>query len=258
LGRAQYDWLTTTLEKSTSKFKFVFIHHGGGESRGGAKIADKYEWGGYSNGGTWEFDVMRPGWPKPLHQLMQDNGVDIVFQGHDHVFSYELVDGIVYQTVPMPSDATYAKWSQWASNYIGTTLEGCGHLRITVSPDCATVDYITAYLPEDEDSTHKNGEVAFTYVLDTCSKLDINDLEKTENISVYPNPARNTIEIQMDKALSPGAQILITDGYGREVQRLSVQGSKNLKLDVGRLTPGFYILSILDGDQTYISRVVIN
>ena len=46
LGTAQYDWFKQTLEASTSTFKFVFIHHLLGQARGGARIANLYEWGG--------------------------------------------------------------------------------------------------------------------------------------------------------------------------------------------------------------------
>jgi phosphodiesterase/alkaline phosphatase D-like protein len=49
LGKEQYDWLKSTLEQSTSTFKFVFMHQlvgGDKDGRGGTEYADKYEWGG--------------------------------------------------------------------------------------------------------------------------------------------------------------------------------------------------------------------
>ncbi|MCU0644285.1 MAG: metallophosphoesterase family protein, partial [bacterium] len=105
LGEQQYQWFKQTLESSYAKFKFVFIHHVLGQTRGGVIWADKFEWGGYNQNGIWEFDAERPGWGKPIHQLMVDNGVTIFFQGHDHLFAKEELDGIVYQECPMPSDA---------------------------------------------------------------------------------------------------------------------------------------------------------
>ncbi len=44
LGKGQYDWLRSTLEKSDAKFTFVFAHqHIGGDAkgRGGAEDANK-------------------------------------------------------------------------------------------------------------------------------------------------------------------------------------------------------------------------
>jgi len=48
LGKLQYDWLKTTLENSTAKYKFVFLHNlvggnGDGEGRGGVETANNYE-----------------------------------------------------------------------------------------------------------------------------------------------------------------------------------------------------------------------
>ena len=54
---------------------------------------------------AYEFDEHRPGWGVPIHQMLLDNGVNIVFHGHDHVYAKEIHrDGIAYQSVAQPSD----------------------------------------------------------------------------------------------------------------------------------------------------------
>ena len=60
IGDTQYEWLKTTLEESDAEYKFVFTHHVLGTGRGGIERATKYEWGGYTDDGAWEFDVERP------------------------------------------------------------------------------------------------------------------------------------------------------------------------------------------------------
>jgi phosphodiesterase/alkaline phosphatase D-like protein len=170
LGREQYDWLKNTLEGSQAKFKFVFIHNlvGGfdmgaaGNGRGGAEAAQLYEWGGLNTDGTTGFDKNRPGWGKPIHQLLVDNHVSIVFHGHDHFFAKQDLDGVVYQECPQPgamNDRTHAEEYGYVS---GVFIGSPGHLRVTVSVDAATVDYIRTYLP-DGVSGNKNGEVAYSY-----------------------------------------------------------------------------------------------
>ncbi|MBN2090575.1 metallophosphoesterase, partial [candidate division KSB1 bacterium] len=172
IGEEQYRWFKTTLENSNAKFKFVFIHHILGQTRGGVIWADKFEWGGHNQKGVWEFDKMRPGWAKPIHQLMVDNGVTILFQGHDHIFVKEELDGIVYQECPMPSDATYDVGAENEDDYpSGIIVKNSGHLRVTVSDAAVTVDYVRAYLPLDETAAHRNGEVAFSYTINTPSTL---------------------------------------------------------------------------------------
>ncbi len=106
LGEEQYRWLKKTLETSKAKFKFVFIHHlvGGGtpEGRGGAEAVPFFEWGGRDLDGTWAFDKRRPGWDRPIHQLLFDNRVAAVFHGHDHFYARQERDGVIYQLVPQP------------------------------------------------------------------------------------------------------------------------------------------------------------
>ena len=169
LGRTQYDWLQETLEKSTAKYKFVFIHHlvggFGKDSRGGAEAAPFFEWGGENPDGTPGFAEKRPGWPMPIHDLLVRNGVSIVFHGHDHLFVKQDLDGIVYQEVPQPG---YPRHDNTRSaeeyGYRGGLLLGSpGHLRIRVGSEAARVDYIRSVLPCDEKQTFTNGAVAASY-----------------------------------------------------------------------------------------------
>ena len=103
LGETQYRWFKQTLETSTARYKFVFAHHINGTGRGGIELANSYEWGDAAG-----LAAHRPGWEKTIHQLMVDNHVTIFFQGHDHLFAYQQLDGVVYQTLPSPADPNYA------------------------------------------------------------------------------------------------------------------------------------------------------
>jgi hypothetical protein len=165
LGQAQYDWFKQTLQNSSATFKFVFAHHVLGQSRGATRWAPYYEWGGLNADGTPGFVSERPGWDAPIHQLMADNHVTIFFQGHDHLFAKEELDGVVYQECPMPSDSTYNVSSENEDDYSGIILKNSGHLRVTVSPSQVIVDYVNAFLPEDEDNTHLNGQTAYSYTI---------------------------------------------------------------------------------------------
>jgi len=165
IGDAQYEWLKTTLEESNAEYKFVFTHHVLGTGRGGIERATKYEWGGYTNDGEWEFDTQRPNWELPIHQLMVENGVTIFFQAHDHIFVHQELDGIVYQSVPNPADDTYTGRNKNA--YLtGDSLDSSGYLNVTVSPDDVQVDYIRSYLPEHEGDGRRHGSVDYSYTVE--------------------------------------------------------------------------------------------
>jgi hypothetical protein len=171
LGDEQYQWLKKTLESGQARWKFVFIHQlvGGLDKngRGGIEVANYYEWGGENADGSWGFDQQRPGWAMPIHQLLVANGVTAVFHGHDHLFVKQELDGIIYQAVPQPSAArSYSTNSAAEYGYVnGDILGSSGHLRVTVTPDQVTVEYVRAYLPQDEKPGQQNGQVDFTYTI---------------------------------------------------------------------------------------------
>jgi hypothetical protein len=171
LGRDQYLWLERVLEQSHATFKFVFIHHltGGVDTsaRGGIEAAPWFEWGGRGAGGHWEFDVRRPGWERPIHQLLVDNGVAIVFHGHDHLYGMETLDGIVYQEVPQPAWTGKTPPNPADYGYLnGVFHPSSGNLLVTVSPARVRVDYVAAVLPKDETPDRKNGAIVHSYTIE--------------------------------------------------------------------------------------------
>jgi hypothetical protein len=168
LGDTQYQWFKKTLEGSTARYKFVFAHHVLGTGRGGAEEAGLYEWGGKNPKGTWEFGARRPGWDLPIQELMAKNHVTIFFQGHDHLFAKQELDGVIYQEVPLPADPTYSMFNADAYTS-GIKLPNTGYLRVTVSPQNTTVDYVKSYLPGTDTGGEKNGMVAYSYTVTGAS-----------------------------------------------------------------------------------------
>ena len=167
LGANQYFWLKTTLESSSAKYKFVFAHHLIGGSwdtagRGGLEFSPYFEWGGLNTNGTPGFAAHRPGWPMPIRDLLLTNHVQAFFHGHDHLYCKQdyYANGrtngapdLIYQEVPQPSHYPYDSYSYASGtnsgyNYqSGVFFGSSGHLRVTVSPAKATVDYVRSYAP---------------------------------------------------------------------------------------------------------------
>ncbi len=254
LGLPQYTWLKNTLEGSSAKYKFVFAHHVRGQGRGGITNAKLFEWGGYEqNGTTYSFPAKRPGWEKPIHKLFVDNGVNIFFQGHDHLFAHEVLDGVVYQEVPMPSDSTYELGMLAnAKAYVSDTIGGSGHLKVTVSPSCVKVDFIRAYLPADTLSgVHHNREVAFSYTIGNCSTTGINDSRASTDFRVYPNPAANTLNILFPK--NEEYKISLINTLGQVVLQ-----TQSREIDVKNIPNGIYILHLKSGMYEANKKVIIN
>jgi hypothetical protein len=161
LGETQYQWLKQTLESSQAKYKFVFAHHVNGTGRGGKVAADFFEWGGLGEKGAREFENRRPGWEDPIHTLFVKHQVNVFFQGHDHVFAREVKDGVIYQTVPEPADASETLYFE--DDFHGDVQSNSGRIRVDVTPDFAQISYVRSVLDDRDGSDYQHNEVSFTY-----------------------------------------------------------------------------------------------
>ena len=255
LGQTQYDWLHTTLQNSTAKFKFVFIHHPLGEDRGGIVPAQYFEWGGKERNGNNTFATHRPGWAMPIHDLFKTYGVNILFQGHDHVFAHEMMDSVTYQEVPMMADATYIKGMVNSSAYTADTFENSGYVRVTVSPSCVKVEYVKNYLPQDTGGTNHNKEVKFSYTIGTCDSTagpnGLTEIPTSDMVKVFPNPAKDRLTV-LFKDNPKSYYIKLSDAIGK----MMLQTNYN-SIDVGDLPDGIYLLNIETPQYTVVKKIVI-
>ncbi len=230
LGKRQYDWLKATLMSSRAKFKFVFAHQligGDPEGRGGVEFADRYEWGGNNLDGTAGFNIHRPGWYKPIKDLLVEYHVNIFFHGHDHFFAKQEKSCLIYQETPQPSHPNYQTASDAGLyGYVqGQILPNSGHLRVTVSPSSVTVAYIRAYTPANENATRHNKDVSASYFIGAVNCYDSVSTPVLWNADyanelVFPNPFMKATTIQFANAISQHVQLLIYNTSGVFVRQL--------------------------------------
>jgi len=250
LGKTQYDWLKKTLEDNDSKkFKFVFSHQivgGDKDGRGGVEVADLYEWGGKSLNGIDSFAFYRPGWYKPIKDLLKEHRVNIFFHGHDHFFGKQEKDCLVYQETPQPSHPNPSNTDNvpYADDYgyfEGQIQASSGHIKVTVAPTGVQVDYVRTYLPQDEDNTHHNKDISATYFIGAVNCYDSTDtipnppndsLTIVSNVTpilwncnydihelVYPNPFSDETKIEFSIQKPEKLHFLIHNDKGQLVRR---------------------------------------
>ncbi len=171
LGKKQYDWLYQTLSESKARFKFVLSHQitGGVDEygRGGIEAAAhkvagfaSYEWNGEDEKGDYVFEEKRPNWKHgPIHKIFKDTGVDIFFHGHDHIYAYQELDGIVYQACPQPAAANPLGHSEPGRYKNGIIRENSGYIKVTVNPSGALVQY-------SKINENGNAVIAHSYRID--------------------------------------------------------------------------------------------
>lgn len=260
LGIEQYNWFEKILAESKAKFKFVFCHNlvGGytSDGRGGAEYADFYEMGGKNIDGTYGFDSWRPGWQKPIHALMKEYGVTAFFHGHDHFFGKQEKDGIIYQVVPQPSNRNITNVQASEYGYVnGVFLPGRGFLNVTVTPDDVKIDYIRTYLPNEENGTRKNGELAYSYTVNAVSTRIGTTTPGSAFIGQnYPNPFAKATSINYRIDCTNRVELKVFDIFGNEVVSLVNQvqqpGYYEKTFDAGEqgLSPGIYVARFVTGD----------
>ena len=190
----------------------------------------------------------------PIHQLFTTYGVNIFFQGHDHLFAHEVLNNITYQEVPMPADSTYKiGMLANATAYTADTIGGTGHIRVTVSPQCVKVDFVRAYLPADTLSgLHHNREIAFSYTLGSCVTTGINETSAADEITVFPNPANDKLTVNMPDDIQH-FQIDITNTIGQTVLET---GAKTI--DIRSIPNGIYFVHIKTDKYETNKKVIIN
>ena len=232
LGKTQYDWLKSTLEKNNSKFKFVFAHQiigGDPDGRGGVEVADLYEWGGNNLNNTRGFETNRPGWYKPIKDLLAEHRVNIFFHGHDHFFGKQEKNCLYYQEIPQPSHPNFTSTGQ-ATKYgykEGQILPGSGHLKVTVDGNGAKIDYVRAYLPKNETGSRKNKDISATYYIGTLNCYDslntgspvLWNKNYVDELS-YPNPISNEIKIEFSILETQKINLAIFNQQGQIVKNL--------------------------------------
>jgi hypothetical protein len=90
--------------------------------------------------------------------------------------------------------------------------------------------------------------------------LPENDMESMPAaLKVFPNPANELLYIQMLLEAKTNVQINIYSINGASIKSFAAtadEGMVNATLNIGSLSPGMYILSVMDGNNNYIQRFV--
>lgn len=278
LGKTQYDWLKRILEQSKASYKFVMAHQlVGGDplGRGGIEFASLYEWGGNNLDGTRGFATMRPGWYKPIKDLLKEHKATIFFHGHDHFFAKQEMDCLIYQECPQPSHPNFSGVNSAKDyGYInGEILPNSGHMRIKVDPEKIQVEYVRAYLPKNETANRKNRDVAATYVipLNKCydsltTGIPILWNDSYINQFPFPNPMMESMIFPIT-IVQPGEySILIYDLRGNVQKRIAEhitmqEGIYHVQWDGmndmgNRLPTGSYSYVLMNGDEQLQQSII--
>ncbi len=81
----------------------------------------------------------------------------------------------------------------------------------------------------------------------------ISNNQPPSNLSVFPNPASNSITIKTGNDLV-GSQYLITDQTGRQVLN-GILSNEATQADISRLTPGIYLIQVVGQRRSSVKMI---
>lgn len=114
--------------------------------------------------------------------------------------------------------------------------------------ECSDAGGYRFYIVSDVDQTLPS------WYYGSCGVTSISELES--NLSIYPNPARDILNIDLTD-LNIKAQINIVDIYGRIVSTLSTNGNSKNSISVGDLSSGIYIVQIITKNNSISKKIYI-
>ena len=109
------------------------------------------------------------------------------------------------------------------------------------------------------------GNVASTTTFCTCTNncvtVGLQEIATSSNISMvtlYPNPAGNTVMVKYASGINGALLVTIKDMMGRTIltqKENSFEGTNELQLNISGLAEGTYIFNITDGNQKTVSKL---
>lgn len=171
-----------------------------------------------------------------------NSGTDISISNHGVGTSWNLESDIT----STPNVAIDAYWAQ----SMETSLFNRNKVYLSHYTNGAWDTYASAAAvsqPASMWSTSRNGMSSFSpfAVFSTgTAPTGVKDIADNVAFTAYPNPAMNTINLNLPDASATSA-VRVTDILGNEIGTYTVSQSNN-KIDISQLTPGIYVLSLND------------
>ena len=148
----------------------------------------------------------------------------------------------------------------------GILMPGRGYILVSMTDSSAKVDYLKTYLPNEETSTHHNGEVEYSYTLTSKTNGMTEIVDNLSSIHLgqnFPNPFRTETEIKYTTTGIGDVQLCIHDVFGRQIAKLVDQrqqaGTYSVKVDAAKLNlkAGIYYYTLSTG-RTISSKKMIH
>jgi hypothetical protein len=160
-------------------------------------------------------------------------------------------DNIYTVTVQIPENST-------ATYKFKNGPDGWENIDTSIGDDCTTGDFNDRFV-EVGTMNIPLDPVCFGYCV-SCQTVDVSDVALEQGVSVFPNPAKDVLNVQIDlPEVANRLNIRMVNALGQVVMSrdLGTLQSDNIELDVRNLAAGTYMLQVVDGQAQFTQSVVI-
>ena len=150
----------------------------------------------------------------------------------------------------------------WLSLEPGDSEINYGAFSFDVGQFCLN-GHIAEFTVEISDNTNTwYSEFSLTLHSLITEIPEIYQSEPISNLSIYPNPFSNKVQIDFDLSNTSNIKISFIDLFGKQhlgIERRNLQsnGRHNVVLDTKRLPPGLYLCKIQTGNYSLIKRIIL-
>jgi len=149
------------------------------------------------------------------------------------------------------SDAAYYEW--WARN--GSVIQGQGSKEVTIEWGRAGIGYV--YL-QKANEWGCYGDT--TEMMVNIGTNDIRELASVENLTIYPNPVRDVLNIRFKLKQKKDVSLALHNSMGSQVfERPAVKkmpGVVEYSIDMKRHESGLYLLQLRVGEESTTKRIL--
>lgn len=105
-----------------------------------------------------------------------------------------------------------------------------------------------------------NGNCTDTVVFNVAITVGVDELEGLSNLTIYPNPANESVNISFDNILGGSIDIKLIDQFGRIIMtenNIQSYGSTVLTFDIVNLSEGMYTVQLTSNQMTISKRLIV-
>lgn len=206
------------------------------------------------NGGPaniYEFNPPRPSYEYAYNDTIAVNTIKDVIDNSDIISSnYQISQAYIDPSfVQIEIDTTFNNMSQSEVMKLTTTLINQKITEFQTLKDVYSgFDFVTGWMSSITE-TNNNVTLKITYELPQFGEYSANTLSNSDyaiddiEITAYPNPFTDSFNI---RGIKSNSQIFLYDLNGRMVYKKDAKNSETLKINIGNITRGMYILLIRD------------